>query len=255
MIGLEVNPWIPKINLSPVVKLRLFCFPYAGGSASVFQSWRRMFPQEIDICPVELPGHGGRLNEPLFKQLLPLVRATADGILPFLETPFAFFGHSMGALISFELARYLEQKYHLSPRWLLLSGRAAPQVKKVDAPIYKLPDLEFKKKIQELNGTPSEVLSHKELMDLLLPILRADFATCETYIYQPGPPLKCPITVFGGMQDKDVRVDDLKAWKEQTSGKFSLYLFPGDHFFIHTSQDLLLQKLSLILKHLLKQIG
>jgi medium-chain acyl-[acyl-carrier-protein] hydrolase len=242
------NPWltIPKPN--PNAELRLFCFPYAGGGALTFRSWAfsEIIPK-IEICPIELPGRGMRMKERPFTQMSSLVQAIAPSLLPYLDKPFALFGHSMGGLLSFELARLLRRDYGCSPAHLFVSGRRAPQVPAPDPSIHTLPNSEFLAELRRLNGTPEEVLQNEELMQLLLPTLRADFAVLETYVYTPQSPLNCPITVFGGLQDPEVCCETLEAWREQTRAVFSLQMFPGDHFFLHTAQSLLLQSLNQVL--------
>ena len=117
--------------------------------------------------------------------------------------------------------------------------------------MHNLPEPEFVSELRRLNGTPGEVLEHEELMRLMLPILRADFTVCETYLYEPESPLNCPVTAFGGLEDEGVDADRLNAWREQTASTFSVHLFPGGHFFLHTAQPLLLQILSQGLNRLL----
>jgi medium-chain acyl-[acyl-carrier-protein] hydrolase len=150
----------------------------------------------------------------------------------------------MGGLIGFELARLLRREYGLNPVHLFVSGRRAPQIPDSDPPIHALPDFEFLEELRHFNGTPEAVLENTELMQLLLPVLRADFAVIETYVYTPGPALDCSITAFGGLQDCEVRCDRLEAWREQTNASFSLQMLPGDHFFLNSAQPLLLQALS-----------
>lgn len=214
-----------------------------------FRSWPNSLPPTVEVCPVELPGRGTRLKEPPFTRLSPLVQAIAHAILPHLDKPFAFFGHSMGALVSFELTRLLRRNYSRSPVHLFVSASRAPQVPDPDPPIHALPEPEFLEELRCLNGTPKEVLENTELMQLLLPILRADFAVIETYVYAPEPAQDFPITAFGGLQDREVSCDALEAWREQTSASFSLQMLPGNHFFIQSAQPLLLQFLSRELLH------
>lgn len=214
-----------------------------------FRSWSNSLPPTVEVCPVELPGRGARLKVPPFTRLSPLVQAIAHAILPHLDKPFAFFGHSMGALISFELTRLLRRDYSRSPVHLFVSASRAPQVPDPDPPIHALPEPEFLEELRHLNGTPKEVLENTELMQLLLPVLRADFAVIETYVYDPEPAQDFPITAFGGLQDNEVSCDALKAWREQTSASFSLQMLPGNHFFIQSAQPLLLRLLSRELLH------
>ncbi|HKU75298.1 MAG TPA: thioesterase II family protein [Pyrinomonadaceae bacterium] len=228
------SPWLPNHKPRPQSQLRLFCFPYAGGSALTYRKWQDSLPPDIEVCPVQLTGRGSRLRETPFRDHTALVLALAQGLTPYLDKPCAFFGHSMGAIISFELARYLQQENGFEISHLFVSGRRAPQFPRTDPYTFNLPEAEFVEELRRLNGTPSEVLFHPELMNLMLPLLRADFELIETYSYVPGPPLTCPITAFGGLDDEEVK-DVLDPWREQTGGPFSLHMFPGDHFFVNTA--------------------
>jgi medium-chain acyl-[acyl-carrier-protein] hydrolase len=190
-----------------------------------------------------------------FTQLEPLVPTLASALFPYLDKPFAFFGHSMGGLVSFELARLLRREYGLSPVHLFVSAHRAPQVPDPDAPIHALPNPEFLQELRRYNGTPEAVLENAELMQLLLPTLRADFAVVETYAYTPEQPLDCPITAFGGLDDREVSSDELEAWREQTNASFVLKMFPGDHFFLDSAKPLLLQSLSQKLHQIVQDVG
>ena len=209
-----------------------------------FRTWCDRIPKTVELCSVELPGRGTRLQEPLFTRLTPLVEAIAPALLPYLDKPFAFFGHSMGAMICFELTRLLRLEYNISPVHLFVSGRRAPQIPDPKPPIHALPEALFIEELRRLNGTPEAVLENRELMELLLPILRADFAIVETYTYINEPALECPITAFGGLQDREVDRENLEAWQEQTRAAFALQMFPGDHFFLNSGQTMLLESLT-----------
>jgi medium-chain acyl-[acyl-carrier-protein] hydrolase len=234
--------WISFRKPDPKTQLRLFCFPYAGAGALIFRKWSDGLPPDIEVCPIQLPGRGTRLTEPPFTQLSCLVEALAPALVPLLDKPFAFFGHSLGALIGFELAREMRRQYGVHPVRLFVSAGRAPQIPHRAAPIHTLPDNQFLAELRRLNGTPRELLDHEELMAVMLPILRADFALYETYLYSTEPSLNCPISVFGGLQDRRVKDSDLEEWRSQTSASFSLRMFPGDHFFL--KEPLLLQALS-----------
>lgn len=228
--------WLPGFREKPDVRLRLFCFPYAGGSAAGFRGWQDAFPPSIQVAAVQPPGRGDRLSEPAFKHLPDMIQALGPALSPYLNKPFAFFGHSMGALIILELTRWLRRTKGPMPVHLFISGRRAPQIPEDEAPDYDLPEPEFIERLRKLNGTPQEVLNHPELMQLMVPLLRADFSVCETYQYESEPPLNIPITVFGGLGDVEVSRERLEPWQLLTTASFSLHMFPGDHFFIHTSQ-------------------
>ncbi|BAZ22553.1 thioesterase [Kalymmatonema gypsitolerans NIES-4073] len=244
MTSARIHSWVTCPQPNPQASLRLFCFPYAGGSSLIFRTWSHSLPTTVEVCPMELPGRGTQMKLPAFTQLQPLVQAIAPVLLPHLDKPFAFFGHSMGALVSFELARLLRKEYNITPVHLFVSARLAPQIPDPKPPVHALPEPEFKEELRRLNGTPEAVLQNAELMQLLVPILRADFAVLETYVYTTEPPLNCPITAYGGSEDEEASYDELQAWQKQTNATFSLQMFTGDHFFLHSAQSLLLQSLS-----------
>jgi surfactin synthase thioesterase subunit len=236
------DPWISFRKPDTHSRLRLFCFPYAGASALIFRAWSEALPPDIDVCPMQLPGRGTRLMERPFTRISALVEALALALAPLLDKPFAFFGHSLGALISFELTRRIRGQYGVQPVRLFVSAGRAPQVPHRDSPIHSLPEKDFLAELRKLNGTPTEVLDHGELMQIMLPLLRADFAMYETYAYSTEQPLNCPISAFGGRNDHRVSNRDLKAWQAQTTASFCLRIFPGDHFFLR--QALLLRAVS-----------
>ena len=241
------NAWIERYQPNPSARLRLFCFPYAGGSARIYRSWARHLPSCVEVCPVQLPGRDRRIAEPPFSNLQLLVQAAVEALRPLFDKPFAFFGHSMGALVSFELAHYVRAELGLSPKHIFASGRRAPQVSK-DQSIYDLPKEELLAELHQLKGTPPDVLDHPDLMELMLPLLRADFALGDTYVFSVRPLLSCPITVLGGLRDPCESRAELQAWGELTSGPFSLRMFPGDHFFLHSDELRLLEVIGRVLQ-------
>ena len=238
------SSWLAYHEPNSRAKLRLFCFPYAGGSALIYNKWRDSLPPFVEVCPVQLPGRGNRLHVPAFTNMDAVVQAVGAALLPYFDMPFAFFGHSMGASISFELARLLRREGRRLPLHLYISGRRAPHISDRDPPLHNRPDADLLDELRQLNGTPKEVLEHPELMTMMLPLLRADFSVAETYICETEPPLDTPITVFGGLADKDVTRDDLEAWQQYSTASFKLRMLAGDHFFLNSSQPVLLQLLS-----------
>jgi medium-chain acyl-[acyl-carrier-protein] hydrolase len=172
------------------------------------------------------------------------VEALAEALVPLLDKPFAIFGHSLGALAGFEFARHLRRQSGIRPVRLFVSADRAPQIPSRYRPIHALSEGDFLAELRRLNGIPEKVLEDAELMQLVIPIVRADVAAYETYVYATEPPLDCPISGFGGLQDRRVSRTDLEAWREQTSASFSLRMFPGDHFYLNTAQLPLLQALS-----------
>jgi medium-chain acyl-[acyl-carrier-protein] hydrolase len=242
--GTQASSWFTRLASHPDPSLRLFCFPYAGGGAAIYRTWPTGLTAPVELYAAQLPGRGGRMREPPLTRLGRVVGAVSREILPFLDKPFAFFGHSMGALISFELARLLRRENGLTPAHLFVSGRRAPQLPPDPRITYNLPEPEFLEEVRRLDGTPKEVLEHPELMAVMSPLLRADFEVVETYSYVPEPPLDCPVTVFGGLRDKDVGREVLEPWREQTASHFTLRMLPGGHFFLQSDRDLLLSLLS-----------
>jgi medium-chain acyl-[acyl-carrier-protein] hydrolase len=231
----------PLVQPNSTAHMRLFCFPYAGGRAAIYRDWMNRLPGGIEVVPIELPGRGMRMAESPQTRIEPAVRALAETLSPLLDRPFAFFGHSMGALISFELSRLLYREYRVAPEVLMVSAHRAPQLPDLETPTYLLPHDLFVQKLRYLNGTPPEVLEHPELLAYLVPLLRADFEVCNTYSYRPGEILPCPIAAFGGLQDPSVTVAQLQGWQNQTSAEFSLEMLPGDHFYLNESRHLLLR--------------
>lgn len=236
--------WVlwPKPN--PRARLRLFCFPFGGGGASFYRTWTDGLPPDVEVCAVQLPGRENRLREPPFTQLSMLVETLARLLEPHLHIPFAFFGHSMGALIGFELARQLRRQNRIGPIYLFISGRRAPQLPNLDPPKHNLPESEFIEELRHYNGTPELVLQEPELMEIFLPLLRADFSILETYVYKNEDSLSCPITAFGGLQDSKTSYEDLTAWHEQTCREFRLKMFPGDHFYLKGARAQLLREIN-----------
>ncbi len=232
--------WIVRPRPRPAARLRLFCFSCAGGSAQVFVPWADGLPPTVEVCPVELPGHGRRFTETPFRRLPDLVEGLVKGLGVYLDRPFALFGHSLGALVAFELARGLRRLGRELPVQLFVSAYQAPHLDNPEATTYKLPDRALVAKIQRLGGTPPQVLQEPELIDLILPVLRADFELLGTYRYGAEPALDCPIGAFGGLSDRIANRERLAAWQNHTSTDFTLQMFPGDHFFLQSVQPLFL---------------
>jgi surfactin synthase thioesterase subunit len=239
------SPWIQIFKRVENASMRLICFPFAGGGAQIFRQWPEQLPADLELCAVQLPGREMRLRETPFSDVHALIDAMTPALLPLLDKPFALFGHSMGALVAFECARRLEQKHNLTPECLIASARVAPQSPLSRAPINALPQAEFIEGLRKLNGTSGEILDNREMMANLGPLLRADLAIHEEYIYRPAPRLRCDILALGGLRDPEAGRDGLNGWQQHTNGAFALRMVPGDHFFIQSAQTLFLRMLSL----------
>ena len=240
----NANAWLVYPRPNPQARLRLFCFPYAGGGASIYRLWPSELPPDVEVCSIQPPGRENRLREKPFTHIFPMTQTLVQVLQPHLDAPFAFLGYSLGTLAGFELARELRRQRAPGPVHLFVGGRRAPQIPDPEPPIFNLPEPEFVVELRRLSGTPEAVLQHPELMQLLIPVLRADFAINETYPYTPEPPLDCPITAFGGLEDEEASQEDIGAWREQTRGSFRLQMFPGGHFFLNDSRAALLKSIS-----------
>jgi medium-chain acyl-[acyl-carrier-protein] hydrolase len=240
----QASPWLVCSTPNPNARIRLFCLPYAGGGALIYRKWAEGLPATIEVQAIEPPGRGRRQHEKPFDRLTPLVAEIASVIRPYLDRPFAFFGHSIGAMISFELARYLRRTEGLEAAHLFVAGRRAPQIPGTRKDTHNLPEPEFIEELRRLSGTPEEVLTNPELMRLMIPLLRADFSLAETYVYEDEPPLPVPITAFSGLDDTEVSREELEAWRVHTNGTFSLRMLAGDHFFLHSARAFLLRAIS-----------
>jgi medium-chain acyl-[acyl-carrier-protein] hydrolase len=222
-------------------KFRLFCLPYAGGGTLAFRGWeRQLAPADIAICPIQLPGREQRFDQSAYTSLAQLIPDLAAAMQPYLHQPFIIFGYSMGALIGFELTRYLRSHYFSLPSAIIIGAANPPHWQNPQPPLYHLSDQDLISKIQQFNGTPQAVLQNAELMALLLPLLRADFQLLETYHHTVDRPLDLPILAFGGQFDSTVTVASLLSWQQHTTIALRSQLFDGDHFFITSHHHQLL---------------
>ncbi|MGY6278215.1 thioesterase II family protein [Methylomonas sp. MgM2] len=223
--------------------MRLMCFPYAGASATVYLRWRRQSPSWLEIKPVELPGRGIRLLEPLAQNWNSLIETVVGEIAGFTDRPYALFGHSFGALVAFETAHALHELGLPMPRALMVSGTHAPSRRDNRRFENLETDDELRVEMRRLNGTDSAVFASKELMALALPILRADFRLCALYLQRQRTLLTMPIHVLAGKQD-ETTPETLGAWQLETNAEFTLDVFDGDHFFIQSQETRVLATLS-----------
>lgn len=234
------DAWLKSSRPNPEAELRLFCFPFAGGGASVFARWGHLLPNRIEVTAVQPPGREERLGEPAFRRADQLIDELLPRLAPMADRPYALFGHSMGAFLAYETARALSARDR-PPVHLFVSAQRAPHLPLNRPTSYDLPDARFEARLRALNGTDDAALESRELMELLLPLLRSDFELSETYVRRVQAQIDCPITVFGGASDAEVDRHGLAAWEEVTRGPVRIEMFDGDHFFLRPHVRELLQ--------------
>ncbi|WNV85521.1 alpha/beta fold hydrolase [Umezawaea sp. Da 62-37] len=222
--------WFAHAPASGEVRLRLLCFPYAGGSATVFRGWEAAVPDGVEVLAARLPGRADRWREEPFTDLDLLVDALAEPVSRYVDEPFAFFGHSMGALISFELARRLRRDHGREPAYLFVAS-CNPPLADVPMPVLaSLDDEGLRAKLADL-GLADDVLAEEELMEVMLPLVRADLHIADGYVDRDGEPLSCPMTAFRGRRDPMVDEADMAQWARGTTGPFALRSVEGAHLF------------------------
>ncbi|MDQ0175270.1 thioesterase II family protein [Bacillus chungangensis] len=234
-------------------KIKLFCIPYAGGSAVVYSKWKKLINPLIELKEIELPGRGYKMKEPLLDNMPEMVENIFKEMKNEIKPPYALFGHSMGALITYELYKKLKKAGYPAPVHMFISGKKSPQVAIKDLKLYHLPEDEFIDHILKYNGTNESVFKNKELASLFIPILRADFKIVETYKFDhTDDRLDCDISVFGGTEDRTVDWDDLLQWQEVAKKKCNFYSFKGGHFFINEHTEEVVNQINRIINNISK---
>jgi surfactin synthase thioesterase subunit len=227
----DSDRWIRRLHPSPASDIRLVCFPHAGGAASYYLPLSKSLTPGVEVLAVQYPGRQDRRRE----QFIDDIHRLADCVVATLnlrdDRPFAFFGHSLGATLAFEVARRLEQQLGAGPALLFASGRRAPSCGREET-IHLRTDAGLVSELRHLGGTDQRFLDDEELLEMILPVTRADYRAIETYVYTPGPPLRCPITALIGDSDPNNAVDEAAVWQTHTSGAFELCTFAGGHFFL-----------------------
>ena len=246
------NPlWVVRHNPRPSTKMRLFCFPYAGGGPSIYRVWSEEVRPEIEICAVHLPGRENRLTEAPIREMGELVSQLEAPLQVWMDQPYAFFGHSFGALLAYEVARHQFRRKKRLPEFLFVSGCDAPQIRTAGELCklrHQLPDNELLDELRRIDGTSAGIINNRELMAALLPIIRADLEVVENYNYQTGPALTCPLTAFGATDDTFTTRRGLEAWRDHTTENFECRIFPGNHFFLNSQRRMVLNYIARELK-------
>ena len=238
-----MTAWVHKPKPNSLARSRLFCIPFAGGSASVFQGWPERLPAEIEVCALQMPGRQSHASAPPFNRMSPLVHAMCEALRDLLDLPYAIFGNCTGSLIAYEAVVRMGQLGLRPPDLLVVSCCRAAHLPDRDAPIHALPKDELRAELDRLGGTPEQVIAHPELIDLVLPVLRADFELAETYRHRERPPLNVPIHALHGRDDPIVSAREVERWRDLTAAAFSIKDLPGGHYLIDSHADDLLSEL------------
>ncbi|MEU9889399.1 alpha/beta fold hydrolase [Sphaerisporangium sp. NPDC051011] len=223
--------WFPAAKSRPFSRLRLFCFPHAGGSAAVYHQWHLGLSPAIEVRAVQYPGRADRMSEPLISDDARMVSLVTEAMGALLDRPVALFGHSMGAVLAYETARALRE-LGTPPVHLFVSGRRAPQIPLREEPVAHADDETFMRSLRALGGTDADVLDDPQIRELTFPYVRNDFDLIESYVHRDGPPLACPVTVLAGDEDAQVTPEDVERWREVTTGEVTVRFLPGDHFYL-----------------------
>jgi medium-chain acyl-[acyl-carrier-protein] hydrolase len=253
-LGRGANGRRPGVLVCPVERpdadVRLVCFPYAGGSPVVFRAWSSGLAEVAEVIAMQPPGRGHLGREPACEEVAALVARVTPEIALLADKQLALFGHSMGALVAFEVARALRRVHGVTPLCLFVSGFPAPQLSRPETRIHELPTRRFWDEIRRLGGTPLDILADEEIKRLVEPSLRADFAALERYRYEQEAPLECPIAAYRGEFDPTVTGEQLTAWLEQTEAEFCSANLPGDHFYLHSEREVLVETIGWELRRL-----
>ena len=241
--------WFAANPLTASAPLRLFTLPFAGGGSALYRQWPQRLPG-VDVVPVRLPGRETRISEPAYSTMGPLVEALAAAMRPMLDRPYALFGHSLGGLISFELCHRLRELGLRQPDALFVSAYRSPERRSKRAIMHALPEAEFIRELRDYGGLPEQILDFPEVLQLLLPTVRADFSLFETYIYRERAPLDLPIFGFSGTDDCIVPASEMTDWRDKTHAGFAAQEIEGDHFFIATREEELTAKIAQSLKRI-----
>lgn len=234
----DANKWFVCPQMNADAETRLFLFPYAGGGPGVFRKWAFELPGYVEAWVGHYPGRGSRHQEAPINRMTALAESLSAAMKPLLDRPFAFFGHSFGGLVAFELVRQLRRQNYPQPQILFVSACGAPHLANPHSAIHGLTDDEFLKSLIQLNGIPPELSNRRDVMQLLLPMLRADFEAFETYAYPFGEArLDIPVVAFGAQSDARISRERIEGWRLQTNSSFKSHYFPGDHFFINSAKE------------------
>ncbi|WP_141925440.1 thioesterase II family protein [Haloactinospora alba] len=231
------SPWVRRCARADPA-LRLVCFPYAGGGASLFHPLPALLPDTVEVLAIQPPGREDRSREPFPADIGVLARACAIALRPYRALPLAFYGHCAGALLAYEVAHHMGERFGTWPRHLVAAAQPAPHLPGPEAPLHRLPDEELREAVQGRGGLPEALVDAPGLIEFLLPLLRADFALWEGYRHRSRPRLPCPVTTLRGDADHVVDAEAVAPWREHTSAGSADVVVDGGHYFINdVSED------------------
>jgi medium-chain acyl-[acyl-carrier-protein] hydrolase len=240
----------PQPKLAPAV--RLICLPYAGGSAATYVPWAKSLPPRVELIALQPPGRGSRMAESPHARMEALV-AELMRVFPLLtDRPYVLFGHSLGSRVAFEVTLQCQHNAIPMPARFIASGSRAPHLTKRELPIHDLPDAQFVEALRDLDGTPEEILNNSELLQWLLPLLRADFRIADQHV-APRTPLNCPLTALAGTEDETVSPAEAEAWKELTTGEFDIHWVTGGHFFVERNREWVLEHVNALVTDVIRE--
>jgi len=238
------NRWFKNFKKTPNPKIKLFCFPHAGGNSDTFKHWAQYLPDWIELYSLQLPGRGSRFNEPCLDNMEIITDKLSENITTLIDKPFVFLGHSLGGSIAFELTKKLKQLNLNLPNRLFIVGRESPRVPPKNAK-YTASDSEIIEYLKLLSGTNNAVFHTNDLIKLLLPMIRCDLKLAETYHYycKHKSPVTCPINVFWGTDDVGLKIQDVEDWNKETTSTCHIDQFEGHHFFLHETPKIVIEKM------------
>jgi surfactin synthase thioesterase subunit len=232
----HVEKWVRRFHPAPDARARLVCLPHAGGSASFFFPVSKALAPEVEVLAVQYPGRQDRRHEPPVDNIPDLADQIHDALRHLGDRPLALFGHSMGAILGYEVALRMRDSGLPAPAHLFVSGRRAPSRYR-DEGVHQLSNARLVSEIRTLGGTDAAMLADPEVLDMILPAVRGDYRAVETYRHDPDRGLDCPVTVLTGDSDARVSVAEARAWAEHTTGPADLHVLPGGHFFLIDQSD------------------
>jgi medium-chain acyl-[acyl-carrier-protein] hydrolase len=233
--------WYLEYKKNPSASVRLFCFHHSGGGASSYYPWINHLSPNIEMIAVQLPGRENRFTEPLNNSMEDIIAQLSERFVTYTDKPFFVFGHSLGALLSFEFIKSVHQAYSVYPCHMIISATKAPHLPFRMKHLSQLDDKALKEQLKMYNGIDERILYNDELLDLFLPIIKSDFSIYETYSFLESKPLPCNILALSGREDKTVNSEEIWAWEKYTEGKFERLSFPGEHFFVRDNQRQILE--------------